>query len=617
MIRLRIPPFLACAAVITAFGLPIAAFAAGHPPATPPASAPATRGPEPASTIDRWEWDTDHIAKQLPSWETPEERRWNVGPQVPLINDPPPVQPIRNVAEYEPMSEVLIRYPLGIPYSLIQEMAEKVTIACVVSSSMLNTARANFQANGINPDTVDWVICASDSYWTRDYGPQFIFDGNGDIGIIDHHYNRPQRPNDDQVPYYAGQHWGIPVYRHDLATTGGNYMTDGYGISFSTDLVWDENTNMTHQQIFQRMHDYYGLNAYNIVPDHFISYIRHIDCWAKSLDEETILVKQVTPGHPDYAGLEQNATLIASLQDPFGRTYRVVRVFCPSIGGNDVAGYTNSLILDKKVLVPTFGDATHDPQALAAYRAAMPGYEVIGVNYSGWLTDDALHCRTIGVADRGMLRVATTPIVEWHAYSPIEVRAFIDDRSEAGLKPDSLLVYWRAYPAGNPPPGFTAMVMQPTGTQDTYAASIPSQATSETVDYYIHAVDNTNRREGMPRSEPAGWFSFNVTYNPADVAVLGEAGEAGARLEPARPNPFKAGTTFSFELKYADHVSLAVYDVQGRTVRTLIDGAVAAGRHEARWDGRDATGSRVAAGTYFYRLQAAGVTYGRKAIVEK
>lgn len=583
---------------------PTATFAGGPP------------SPMPASTIDLWEWDTDHIAKQLPIWETPEERQWNPGPPPILVNDPPPLQPIRNVGEYEPMSEVLIRYPLGIPYSLIREMAENVTIACVVSSSSLNTARTNFQANGVNPDAVDWIICASDSYWTRDYGPQFVFDGAGAIGIVDHHYNRPSRPNDDLVPVYCGQQWGIPVYRHDLTATGGNYMTDGYGISFSTDLVWDENPGMTHDQIFQRMHDYYGLSVYNVLPDHFISYIRHIDCWAKSLDEETVLVKQVASNHPDYAGLEQNATVIASLQDPFGRNYRVVRVYSPSIGGDDVAAYTNSLILNRKVLVPTFGNAQYDPLALQTYRSAMPGYEVIGVSYSGWLTDDAIHCRAIGVADRGMLRVATTPIVEWHVPSPIEVRAFVDDRSEAGLDPDSLLVYWRAYPVGSPPPAFQALVMQPAGTRDAYAASIPTQATDTTVDYFVHAVDNSGRREGMPRGEPAGWFSFNVTYDPADVAGR-DPDAARAHLGLASPNPFRDATTFSFALKYADHVSLAVYDVQGRLVRTLIDGWIAPGQHEERWDARDRSGRDVTAGTYFYRLRVASVAYTRKVVVER
>jgi agmatine deiminase len=572
---------------------------------------------EPAqSTMDRWEWDVDHIAKQLPSWETPEERAaWGDRPFVTFAIDPPPLQPIRNVAEYEPMTKVLIRYPLGLPYAVIREMDENVEIACIVSSSSLTTARNNFQANGIDPNTVDWVIAPSDSYWTRDYGPWFVFDGNGDIRIIDHYYNRPARPNDNAIPIVCGAHWGIPVHTHDLWHTGGNYMTDGYGISFSTDLVWDENSSMSHLQIFQRMHDYYGLQTFNVMTDDLVSYIRHIDCWAKTLDEETIIVKQVATTHPDYSRLEQNATLMASLPSATGRNYHVVRVYCQSIGGNDVAGYTNSLILNKKILVPTFNSPTNDNNALQAYRNAVPGYEVIGSYYSGWLTDDALHCRAIGIADPGMLRVAHIPIVGWDTYTSIPVRAFIDDRSEAGLKSDSLLVYWRAYPTGQTPPSFSVMALAADSPADWYQAEIPAQADGTTVDYYIHAVDTTNRREGMPRTEPAGWYSFRVTLPAAGIAGL--ADNARATLEQNAPNPFREGTTFSFELKYEDRVELGLYDPQGRLVRTLVDGQVGPGRHLHYWDGRDEAGRDVAAGVYFYRLKAAGVSYTRRAVLAK
>ena len=577
---------------------------------------PARGNDLPQSTMDRWEWDTDHIAKQLPSWETPEERAAMGDQPVPLLaNDPPPVGPIRNVGEYEPMVKALIRYPLGIPYSLIAEMHEGVQIACIVSSSYYNTARTNFQSNGIDPNTVDWLITASDSYWTRDYGPWFVFDGNGDIRIIDHYYNRPSRPNDNVIPIFCGTQWGIPVHTHDLWLTGGNYMTDGYGISFSTDLVWDENASMTHQQIFQRMQDYYGLNTYNIMTDDLVSYIRHIDCWAKSLDEETIIVKRVATTHPDYSRLEQNATLMASLPSATGRNYRVVRVSCQSIGGNDVAGYTNSLILNKKILVPTFNSPTNDNNALQAYRNAAPGYEVIGVYSSGWLTDDALHCRVMGIADGGMLRVAHTPIVAWDTYAPIPLRAFIDDRSEAGLKSDSLLAYWRAYPTGQTPPAFTASVMAADSPADWYQAELPAQADGTTVDYYIHAVDNTNRREGMPRTEPAAWYSFHVTLPVAGIAGAPE--NARASLDQNAPNPFSDRTTFSFELKYADHARLALYDPQGRLVRTILDGTVGPGRHIYYWDGRDDAGRDTAAGTYFYRLTAAGISYSRKAVLAR
>ena len=56
------------------------------------------------------------------------------------------------------------------------------------------------------------------------------------------------------------------------------------------------------------------------------------------------------------------------------------------------------------------------------------------------------------------------------------------------------------------------------------------------------------------------------------------------------------------------HVSLRVYDVSGRLVRTLVDGEKGAGYHTAVWDGRDDAGTEVASGVYFCRMEAEAFT---------
>mgnify|MGYP000974098669 CR=1 FL=1 len=53
-------------------------------------------------------------------------------------------------------------------------------------------------------------------------------------------------------------------------------------------------------------------------------------------------------------------------------------------------------------------------------------------------------------------------------------------------------------------------------------------------------------------------------------------------------------------------VSLRVYDLLGREVAVLTEGERSAGRHEAVWDGRDASGRAVSSGVYLYRLEAGG-----------
>ena len=99
------------------------------------------------------------------------------------------------------------------------------------------------------------------------------------------------------------------------------------------------------------------------------------------------------------------------------------------------------------------------------------------------------------------------------------------------------------------------------------------------------------------------------------TSVLSERLAAPARLHQNYPNPFNPATTFRFDLKYADHVELAVFDATGRTVRHLVNGRREAGTNEVVWDGRSDRGEQVASGVYFYRLTTAGIVYSRPAVL--
>lgn len=77
----------------------------------------------------------------------------------------------------------------------------------------------------------------------------------------------------------------------------------------------------------------------------------------------------------------------------------------------------------------------------------------------------------------------------------------------------------------------------------------------------------------------------------------------GTRLEQNFPNPFNRGTEIRFSLPVRTHAELAVYDLTGQRVATLIDGILPAGTHAASWDGLNEEGAVVASGPYLYRLR--------------
>lgn len=77
-------------------------------------------------------------------------------------------------------------------------------------------------------------------------------------------------------------------------------------------------------------------------------------------------------------------------------------------------------------------------------------------------------------------------------------------------------------------------------------------------------------------------------------------------LQPNSPNPFNPSTRIRYHLQKAAEVNLAVYDLQGRLIRTLASGRQNAGEHLQTWDGRDENGSSVASGVYICVLNASG-----------
>ncbi|HQU70963.1 MAG TPA: Ig-like domain-containing protein [Calditrichia bacterium] len=81
------------------------------------------------------------------------------------------------------------------------------------------------------------------------------------------------------------------------------------------------------------------------------------------------------------------------------------------------------------------------------------------------------------------------------------------------------------------------------------------------------------------------------------------------------PNPFNPETTIGFVLPQAERVRLAVFDILGRRVATLVNGIRPPGWHSVKWDGRDDFGKPVASGIYFYRIRAAGFVQTRKMLL--
>ena len=424
----------------------------------------------------------------------------------------PPTGTVRFPAEFEPMQAVTIRYPLGIPTSLVKQLSERTRVYVIVTSSQQNSARNTFQNAGCNMDNISYFNMTTDSYWVRDFGPWYIFN-DLEPAIVDNAYNR-NRDNDNMVPVHMGELLNLTVYGMNLTHTGGNMMEDGRGVGVSDELILQENNN-NETNVRDKMRRYLGIDPYQITIDPQGDYIAHVDCWGKFLAPDKILIAQLPTSNSHYADYEEVASFFANTNCCWGYPYKVYRVYEP--GGNTVAPYTNSLIVNKTVFVPLGDNSTYNNQALQVYQNALPGYEIIGVTGASgtpWENTDALHCRTRGVMDFNMLFVDHRDVLngekEWQDSYPV-VSKFIAYSGQA-LKQDSLLVYY-SIDGGE----YQAAHMTSTGNADEYVGYITGYQGGSEIDYYVFGADQSGHRYTQPVFGATEPHHFTVGENPGIV----------------------------------------------------------------------------------------------------
>ena len=402
----------------------------------------------------------------------------------------PPAGQVKNVAEFDQMQAVLVRYPFGVPLTLIKDMADDLEVITIVANAAEEqTVTTQYTNNGVNLSNCSFLYAPTNSYWVRDYGPWFVFDGNGSPGIVNFPYNRP-RPYDNDIPIKVAQYLDIDLYGMNLTTTGGNYMTTGMGQSASTELIEEENPGLTDDDIDTLVYNYLGIENYYIVNDPLGEYIKHIDCWGKFLSPGKVLIGQVPESDDRYDDFEAAANFFKNTNSPYGVPYEVFRVFTP--GSPIDTPYTNSLILNNKVFVPLTG-SDWDDEAIASYQEAMPGYDIIGITYSGWINTDALHCRTKGVADLGMLYIDHIPLLGTVPYQEnIDLTADIIAYSGEDIYSDSVLIWYSIdssdYQVAN-------MFLE---SGDTWKGTIGNLSTGDHVSYYLYAADKSGRHAMHP-----------------------------------------------------------------------------------------------------------------------
>ena len=416
------------------------------------------------------------------------------------INTSTPEQP-RFVAEWEPAKGSIIRYPLGLPYSLLIDLSNNGLLYVVVSSSLQATCNSALSANGINMTNVRYIITNNDSYWIRDYGPWTIMEGNNNMQMVDFIYNRP-RPNDDAVPSAIANYLGVNLYQMNITHTGGNIMTDGQGKAMSTNLVLTENSSLSQSAITDMFNTYMGITDYQLYPDPNNTYINHIDCWAKLLDVDKVLIRSVPTNHPQYSAIEAVVAQWQTKLSSYGTPYKIFRVNT----SNDEP-YTNSFIFNKHIYVPLMGTA-NDAAALLAYQNAMPGYTVTGYAYSNFESTDAIHCRVNTIFDNQMISVQHIPPVLSAVSQTLTFDVNIAHTN--ALNQNGTFISWKTGKNGIWQNSYLSLQ-----SKGNWLTNLTAPVIGDTLFYWISATDVTNRNVTLPLCADQDPFMLVGVYVPA------------------------------------------------------------------------------------------------------
>jgi agmatine/peptidylarginine deiminase len=195
---------------------------------------------------------------------------------------PPPTGAIRTAAEWEEVEYLVITWQNSYQNIQRQIVAASVNECKVIITTQNQTSVSNYLSSfGIDLTNVIFMNAPSNSLWIRDYAANTILTG-------------------------------IPIYitnsgTNDLVNTGGNFMSDGLGTAFASELILEENASgnpygvsvKNQTQIDQIMMDYMGIENYIKMPTLPYDEIHHIDMHMKLLDEETLLVSKYPTGVAD------------------------------------------------------------------------------------------------------------------------------------------------------------------------------------------------------------------------------------------------------------------------------------------------------------------------------
>lgn len=338
-------------------------------------------------------------------------RDWPIEAELPIMG-------LRMPAEWEPQAGVMMAWPhAATDWAPILAEAQRcwVEIAeAIVASEYLiciapDTAEPRAALSHLPQERIIYVALPTNDTWARDFGPICLTSEGANI-VADFRFNgwgeKFAAELDNAVTARMAQLGIFNATRRDdlrFVLEGGSIESDGKGTIMTTSqclLAPHRNQPMTQAEIELALIDGLGaqrvlwLNHGAIAGDDTDG---HIDTLARFADEQTILYAY-DEGNEELRQMERQ---LQALRTPKGNPYRLIALPQPSPltdedGQPMPATYANFLIINGRVLVPTYGQPDADAEACRRIAETMPDREIVGIDCRPLIWQHgSLHCMTM------------------------------------------------------------------------------------------------------------------------------------------------------------------------------------------------------------------------------
>ena len=455
-----------------------------------------------------------------------------------VITDPPSFN-VRTMAEWEEIQALTIAWEGFEP--ILTEIVRNAVDQCkvIIACDNPNQVESYLQNSNVETSNVEYLNVETNSIWMRDYGQNTIYKNDVDsLYLVDWIYNRP-RPDDDSFPEALANNLDLDLYQtsvdpYRFVATGGNFMSDGFGTAFSSNLIINENDgngpynslnypNHSEEDIDNIMNSFMGITNYIKMPTLPFDGINHIDMHMKLLDEETLLVAEYPAGVSDGPQIEENLNYILNnFTTKWGTPFNIIRIPSPpSTSGaypgsqsfNEIDGYyrtyTNAVFVNKTVILPFYREE-YDTIAQRIYEEALPGYNIVGIDCDNSGNNiislsGAIHCITHSVGVNNPLLISYKKIEDVCPNNPyVELQALV--KHSSGINE----VFFNYRFSGET--DYTSVSMQEQN-DDMWNVTMTFDELTE-IEYYIHAVSNDGKEQYRPMTALEGGFnSFTYSFD--------------------------------------------------------------------------------------------------------